>query len=316
MYRLLFILLANILTLTSVSQSGQPLSQLQKAEDSLKVLGKEILYGISDTVKMEASQIFTKMLKEALDSDPQRDYPFDSLQTIAKIIPDDKSFRLFNWNMPFDNGTFRFFGLLQYEYEGKNMVVELTDSSSTLSLPEKSIVSAENWFGALYYQVIAKTENNNTLYTLLGWDGNHPLTNRKVIEILTFEDGKPEFGKKIFPDFSDGNNARILFEYSKQASLSLKFEEQTYWIKKQQGKKVVNKSYEEEMIVFDHLTPMDPSLEGQFRFYVPSGDVYDAFRYKDGNWLFMEDIDAKNAIHERDLIDQHPTELELTPSEK
>ena len=48
------------------------------------------------------------------------------------------------------------------------------------------------------------------------------------------------------------------------------------------------------LIVCDRLVPADPQLEGQYEYYIPSGEVMDGFRFLDGCWQFMEDVDVRN----------------------
>lgn len=50
------------------------------------------------------------------------------------------------------------------------------------------------------------------------------------------------------------------------------------------------------MILFDRLVPLSTSLEGQKQFYVPETNIFDAFIFENGRWVFMEDIDARNRV--------------------
>jgi len=47
------------------------------------------------------------------------------------------------------------------------------------------------------------------------------------------------------------------------------------------------------LIVFEHLSPRAPQLEGMWEQYVPDGS-YDALELKDGFWHFLPDYDATN----------------------
>jgi len=60
------------------------------------------------------------------------------------------------------------------------------------------------------------------------------------------------------------------------------------------------------MIIFDRLSPIDPrtskysaNLEGQFQFYVPESNIYDAFIFENGRWNFVKDVDARNPKPEK-----------------
>jgi hypothetical protein len=172
----------------------------------------------------------------------------------------------------------------------------LNDISDTLPDEVQAITRYPDWYGALYYRIILNESEGREYYTLLGWDGYSPRSTRKMIDVLSFSSsGEPEFGAPLFRDHGDVKNTRILFEHAENASMSLKYDYQTYHISLPSGKnKSRFKVVDGWMIVFDHLVPMDPTLTGQFNFYIPSGLTYDAFVFYDGYWHFHENVDARN----------------------
>jgi len=97
------------------------------------------------------------------------------------------------------------------------------------------------------------------------------------------------------------------------SSMSLKYELQSYdqFIEKKKGIKI--KEIQAEMIVFDHLVPMDQNLEGQYRFYVPVGDMFHGFVYDNGMWNFHSDVNAWNRNIENVPADTKPVEQDLLP---
>ena len=120
---------------------------------------------------------------------------------------------------------------------------------------------------------------------LLGWKGNTVKTNKKVIDVITFRDDKPVFGHSVF----DGNGKvrkRVVFEYTRQASMLLKY------------------LPDEHLIVFDHLVPPDKKQKGNFEVYGPDLS-YDGYRFKDGRWEFVENLDMRNKpdSHDNEFID-------------
>lgn len=270
-------------------------------EDSLKVLGLVMRNGINDRVKYEASSKFSDLLEEALNKKNSFNYPFDSVNTIARLVSPDKRFRMFNWVIAKDNGTYDYNCYLQSFNEKKNKyeVFKLIDKSSDIIAPEFQMLDVENWFGALYYKIIHVKNEEVNYYTLLGWNGNNGLSFIKMIDVLTFRSGnRPFFGAAIFRKGKD-KPKRIIFEYSSKAIMTLRFENQQYQQKKRLKKPVKGKRFEiedikSEMILFDRLVPLNPSLEGQKQFYVPETNIFDAFVFENGRWIFMEDIDARN----------------------
>jgi len=260
---------------------------LQKAEDSLKKLGKIIIKSDTDFIKNNANEKFQSLLETALMSSPKTfDYPFDSLKTIARLTSDDKKFRILVWNLRKSDGTYDYFGFVQAwsDKENKYILFPLKDSRDKIKKPEDQLLDNLNWYGAQYYKIIYNKYGRKKYYTLLGWDGNDNITQKKIIDVLTFNSkDKPIFGADIFK-YDKKRYKRIIFEYSKTVSMSLKYDKQN----------ILNNKKKKMMIVFDRLTPLDANLDGQFQFYYPETNILDAFIFKSGKWVYIKDIDARN----------------------
>ncbi|HRZ42525.1 MAG TPA: hypothetical protein P5228_07470 [Bacteroidales bacterium] len=61
-----------------------------------------------------------------------------------------------------------------------------------------------------------------------------------------------------------------------------------------------------DMIVLDHLVPLNPSVTGQRQFYVPEGNIMCGFVFDHGKWKYIEDIDARNPAHRYDKPSKRP----------
>ncbi|NTW34251.1 MAG: hypothetical protein HGB12_16805 [Bacteroidetes bacterium] len=258
---------------------------MKKFEDSLKVLGKIIVDGHTDFIKYNANEKFLTLLESALLTEKSFDYPFDSLTTIARLTSPDNKLKIFNWNLRKTDDTYEYFGFIQAwsEKEKKYKIFPLNDSSETILNPDMQILSNLRWYGAHYYKLIQNKSGKKIYYTLLGWDGNDKLTQKKIIDILYFKSGdKPMFGSPMFR-YNKKIYKRMIFEYSSTVSMSLKYEKQ-YML---HGKKKA------EMIVFDRVSPLNTNLAGQYQFYFPETNVFDAFIFKNGKWDFLKEVDAR-----------------------
>ncbi|MFH0864549.1 MAG: hypothetical protein V1904_00020 [Bacteroidota bacterium] len=256
-----------------------------KAEDSLKILGNLILNGESDFIKYNANEKFLILLEGTLISENSFKYPFDSLTMIARITSPDNKFRIFNWNIKKSDNTYEYFGIIQVwnKKQKKHVLYPLNDNSDKITKPESQLLDNLNWYGAHYYKLIYNKSGGKKYYTLLGWDGNDLLTQKKIIDVLVFHSNdKPVFGATIFK-YNKKVQKRVIFEYSATTSMSLKFEKQ-YML---YGKKP------RKMIVFDRLAPLDPNLEGQYQFYYPETNIFDAFIFRMGKWAMLKDVDAR-----------------------
>ncbi len=285
-------------------------------EDTLQNIAKDILYGANDFIKYNANDKFMSTLQNALKNDRSFDYPFDSLISIARLRSPDNSFRIFNWNLPKSDGTYEYFGIIQTHKLGNERydIYVLTDRSDEIKDPENQILSYDNWYGAHYYKLIKNTSGKKEHYTLLGWDGNNSASTKKIIEVLSFRsNGEPVFGAYIFKRYKK-KTYRIIFEYSSSVMVSLKYEDQSFYVQKKSSshKKKIRK-VSERMIVFDRLMPMDPELEGQYQFYVPETNIFDGFVFHNGKWIFIKEVDARNPEKKSNKKDIKKPEFDLFP---
>jgi len=274
MKRVVFILSISLWTLSSIAQDK---SSMKSWEDSLVSVAPAILNGENDSVKYAAHGQFKQILKAVLQKKESLKHPFNKLETIAILEPSDKSFRIFNWNLPRDDGTFEYFGFIHYydkKYK-KLQVVELIDKSEEVESGDQKIMSAKNWYGAHYYTVIGMKKKKSKYYLLLGWDGNNRMTNKKIIDVLSFgKAGQPIFGKAVLGT-PLGYVNRLVIEYHERAAMTVKFKPS------------------QKLIIYDHLSGNTEAVSGAAAFQGPDGS-YDALRYKRGKWQYVKDYDARN----------------------
>jgi len=289
-----------VLLLAGLSSSGQDRSTIAAEEDTLRVILSGIRAAGSDTEKMALNERFLIKLRQVLMLRASVSYPFDSLKSVARLSSPDNRFRAINWNLPMEDGTNRYYGLIQVPSGQKEAphVVGLHDWSDVIDKPEEKKLDTAHWYGALYYKIILCRTANRTYYTLLGWDGMSPQMTQKIIEILYFDTrGIPVFGSPVFRNYSKEKKFRIIFRYSAASTMVLKYDEQTVVKKKKWNSR--KRTYEMTsdkylMIVCDRLIPVDPAFEGNPAFYVPAGDAYDGFQFSNGYWNFIKNVDARN----------------------
>ena len=274
--------------------------------DSLKIICKKLYNSKTDIDKQKYNKQLLNTFEVVLNKANSFNYPFDSLSDIALLIPPDKTFRIINWNVPYNDGTQEYFGFIQHKHiqiKKKGLfkkektetitLYPLIDKSSEIKNPENFIGDNKKWFGMLYYKIITRKTKNKTYYTLLAWDGNDKLTAKKIIDVLTFDaNGTPRFGADIF-NIPKKNPKRVIFEYSATCTMSLK-----YNIKK-------------DSIVFDHLAPAQPQLEGQYQYYCTDMS-YDGFGFKNGKWNYGMDVHVTNQKDATDKLYKDPHNTKKT----
>ncbi len=229
---------------------------------------------------IEANLKFKNSLSQIVAEKDAFEYPFDRLSKLMSTLksPDDR-FRLFNWNVEKPDKSQLYFCLVVIPdgRKSKNKVIDCRDKSSNMRKSEFKSCTHKNWFGALYYEIIPYERNNKTEYLLLGWDGNNTLSSKKIIESFSIsKSGKVKFGLPVLSSDSKVRK-RVIFEYSDKAYMSLKF----------------HKERKFDQIVFDHLSPETPQMEGFYQFYYPDFS-YDAYRYLKGKWVYTPDVIVKS----------------------
>jgi hypothetical protein len=260
-------------------------------EDSLKKIGPAMFRG-TDQDKIAANKKFSELLQRALNTEGAFNYPFDSLKFIANLRSADNALRIFNWDVPKNDGTYAYYGFIMVDESktgvqkksGKESykIYDLIDKSDEIKNAELAVLSPEKWYGALYYKIIQTADKDKKYYTILGWDGNTKYTWKKVIDVITFaKDGKPIFGEKNLFQRNKRSSRRVIFEFRSELIMTLRYEE------------------DKKRIVFDHLAPEVSGAENMYQLYSQTFQ-YDAFDWKKGKWQMEEDIDARNKKSKKD----------------
>lgn len=235
--------------------------------------------------------------------------PWDSLKShFSVLIPANRRLLLITWNLPERNECNRYYGFLWQQATFKKnhfwqrkknttealpkFVYRLHENTNWLKQksPELYTGSAEQWPGMLYTAIVPA----NGYYLLLGWNGKDAYTQFKGIDVLWFDaEHQPHFGKPVFK-IPKKNPKRMLFEYSKEAQMSLRYDS---WSRR---------------VIYSHLGPRDenPALLGQFAFYGPDGS-FDALNERDNRWILEEAIDIRNKRSKLDNAPKPDTEQQI-----
>lgn len=283
-----FFVLLSAACLISTRGSGQSISGkhltakdlllFKKQQDSLKYLAYDIVNAPEPNQRFRADSSFIRMLVRSLKIPNSFYFPFDSLQTISKLYAPDSSFRIFTWQIKKDVYVFLQRGAIQMRTtDGSLKLYPLHDVSMFTKKPQDSVRGANNWIGAIYYRIIQKNFNGKNIYTLLGFDDFTINSNKKWMEILTFNgEGQPVFGGPYFSFKNDSAKAskiqtdRFYIEYKKEASTTFNYDSAL------------------NMIVYDHLVS-ETDEPARKESYVPDGD-YEGFTWQNGQWLHVPKV--------------------------
>lgn len=246
-------------------------------EDEISILKGHIDQSKDDNEKISKSRELVAQFIDFYQTKEAFEYTFEKIKTIGFINSPDNLLKIINWNIEKQDHTNHYFGLIvRYDSKAKKY---FTYELNHIIDPNQSITgdyySNENWYGALYYKIIPTSAKNKMIYTVLGYDAHTKTSQIKLIDAITFTNKKAKFGHPFFQGNGKKALKRVLFEYSKKSYMALKFEP------------------ERNRIVFDHLSPEDPTMVDFRQFYVPDMS-YDAFTYDGIKWNLQTDIVAIN----------------------
>lgn len=249
---------------------------LHQKEDSLVIVADSMINALTAAKRFRSDSIFVRTLVRSLVIKNSFNYPFDSLLAVSKLYPPDSSFRIFTWQLKKDDYMFIQKGAIQMKTaNGELKLLPLYDHSMFTAKPLDSVRTRETWIGAIYYRIIQKDFKGKRYYTLLGFDDFSSTSNRKWMEVMTFNEiGEPVFGGP-FISFKNDTTKRAV-----QQRFNIEY--------KKDARTTFNYDPELDMIVYDHLVSEteEPTKKDTF---IPDGD-FEGFKWKDGQWLHVDKV--------------------------
>ncbi len=255
--------------------SGSDMKVLAKMEDSLKEISRKMVFSENPAERFRSDSLFIRTLIRTLKHPNSFYYSFDSVN-IAKLYSPDSSFRIFTWQMKKDEYVILQKGAIQMNMpDGSLKLFPLFDNSMFTKNPIDSIRNRNNWIGAIYYKAIMKEYKGKKYYTLIGFDDFSVASNKKWMEVLSFDaKGEPVFGGPYI-SFKEDSIKRPV-----QSRFSIEY--------KKEARTLFNYDPELDLIIVDHLISESDEPEKKST-YVPDGD-YEAFKWKEGQWVHIDKI--------------------------
>ncbi len=272
-----FFVILYFFTFSTVNGENDRAAQFSEAEKKIAELARQLAaVRFNDSMLFRINSQLVNEFKSTLTREGAFDYGFDSIVNVGKVASDNGLLRIFTWNLVKADGKHQQFGFIQYYLKEEKIVLlhQLNDKSDSIDNPGTKTLSAENWYGAIYYQILEIADSRGIGYTLIGWDGNDLYTSKKVIDVLYFDEkGIPKFGAPIFQVEKKQTN-RVIFEYSRMVSMLVRWDS------------------DYKMIVMDHLAPNNSIYEGNYKYYGPDLS-YDGLKYINDLWEYVPAIDYK-----------------------
>jgi len=289
MKKLLFIIFCWSLSSPIFSQNEKAQSldekireEIKIAEDTLGLLGFLMVNDSLPEHRFAACKKFIPQLVGALKNKNSFNYKFDRLKTISILYPADSTFRIFSWQLYVDKDTYHQYGAIQMNNSDLKLF-RLLDRPSNPNRIENQELTADEWMGAVYYNIHQFPTPEGNQYLLFGLDGNSFFSRKKVLDVLKFKDGKPVFGSPVFEKNIEteppSSRSRIVLQYSAETTVGLNYDEHL------------------EMIIFDHLIQQPSPFPGEEFTWLPDGS-YEGYKLENGKWTYVEKV--FNHTYERD----------------
>lgn len=249
------------------------LSPLQVLEDSLVYFADSMYASPMPDNRIDGAYAFIRTMKVFLKTPGSLTYDCPKLKNKISIIEaPDGDFRLYNWEVMRSESDARYYGVI---HRKNGQILPLVDVSDQLQRSaEDTVLQQGRWFGCLYYNVLMQKLAGQTLYFLMGWNGNGINSERKVMDVLSFatEQGAV-FGAPVF-NIIDRNKRRdvnrYVLEYQRGARVSMNWDADL------------------KQIILDHCESQigDPAKRYT---YVPDGS-YDGIRWTGNKWVMAQNV--------------------------
>ena len=252
-------------------------SQDDDDAQTLESLFNRLFAEREDEVRLRINDSIKTIVDKIVEVDSIFDFNFTNVRFLGQITSTDSIIKIVSWNLNLRTQPSKYFCYLikRDEQGGQNTIYKLITEYRVENISRFTIYTAENWYGALYYELRPTLVDGVRSWIAIGINYSNPMITKKMIDVISFnDDGDIEFGAPIFSLSQHEQINREVFQYSAEARMTVRF-------------------WNENTIVFDHLVPFAPELAGRREFYGPDFS-FDAFVLEDGMWHLQLNLDVRN----------------------
>jgi hypothetical protein len=248
--------------------------KLHVKEDSLQTYARNLVTDSTTAERMISDSVFTRLLVRTLQIKNSFYYPFDSVMGVSHIYAPDSTFRIFTWNVQFNDYYSRQKGAIQLRTkDGSLKLIPLRDFSEFTTKADDSVRNRTNWIGAQYYNMVKTEYQGKSYYTLFGFDSYSAQSSKKWIEVMYFnERNEPVFGGPFFTFQKDDPPQKPKYR------ISIEFKKDT--------RVLVNYIDDIGVILVDHLVSESDEPDNKWT-YVPDGDN-EGYKWENGKWVHQD----------------------------
>jgi hypothetical protein len=242
----------------------------------LETLFNRLVDNYNDADRLRINDSIRMIVDRYVRSDSVFTYRFSDLRYLGQITSPDSLVKIITWNLVLEDSPGKYFCYFIKKGDAgeKNKVYTLSADYNEKPVNDDTTYSANNWYGALYYDIRPVVSGENRCWVMLGIDYGNAYISRKIIEVLNFNDeGSLVFGRKWF-NSGKKSTYRAVFEYASNAMMSLRFRN-------------------DNSIVFDHLVSFKESQKDDHQYFGPDYS-FDAYNYAEGIWKLAINVDVRN----------------------
>ncbi len=222
--------------------------------------------------RFKAANLFQEQFENMLKTEGSYKHSFESLKWISQLTSEDNKFRIFSWIVADENVVSKTYGYIQF---ADGQFITLNDTGEMSSDLEYELTGSQDWFGAIYYNIMPFKSAGNTDYILFGYRQFAKFDKVKVMDVLSIVDNKVTFGKDLFVKKIEGERdevkTRLLLTYSADSNVSLHYNENM------------------SMIVHDNLIPRMGRIKGQGPTQLPDGSFV-GYKQEGNSWVYVDKI--------------------------
>lgn len=269
----LFLLVGCLMLTMSYGQT----EVFEQAEKNINALMSEMMTAENDTLKYRLNEMIKEEFRAVMFRKNAHRYSFENLENISVLSPKDKKFKIITWHLERSNETYVYSGYIHFfsKEVRSQVLIPLLDFSFKMGDPKKVIGNPEYWYGMLYYDIVTVEKADRKYYTLLAWDGNDAVTDKKIVDVLWFDnEGAPRFGAPLFIS-EQGIQNRFVLEYNQVAAVRIDYDEKN------------------DRIIFDDVQPIDENSFDVKKTFIPTLS-YHALKFDGKMWKKVERIEVRN----------------------
>lgn len=262
MRRLLAVIVALVITCSQV--------YCQSVED-IAFYADAMVNAVQDVHRIRANDKLQPLISEYLAA-PDAD--LEALQEVKFISQqplEGSDYVIYTWQLKVSEAEYQSFGMIKRDGgEVITLSAVMPDGDS-----KYEITDSNRWFGALYYKVMPTTVEGKPAWLLFGYDGFSQYNRRKILDVITIEDGQVRFGAELFKRDTGGPRPdiynRIILEYSKDSNVTLNYNPAL------------------EIIMHDHLINRMGRIPGQGATWLADGS-YEGYKFDGTHWVYDEKV--------------------------